>query len=184
MIAITTLGDTWVVIFIASIFVVFLARRRRYYWAGVTGLSVFGGMLLNRFLKLVFLRPRPSFDEPILSIHWVQFSEWTHDGRDSAFRHLRRLFFSRTIEPRRRVLIVFVAALLIALVAFSRIYLGAHYLSDVLGAVAEGLAWLSLCLTVCHYLRRPEKRLELKFKLDFPLGVTTVERGNGQFERG
>ena len=31
---------------------------------------------------------------------------------------------------------------------------GAHYLSDVLGAMAEGLAWLSLCLTVIYSLRR------------------------------
>jgi membrane-associated phospholipid phosphatase len=48
---------------------------------------------------------------------------------------------------------------LIGLVAFSRIYLGAHYLTDVVSAVAEGLAWLSLCFTfVYSFWRERSKR--------------------------
>jgi membrane-associated phospholipid phosphatase len=31
-------------------------------------------------------------------------------------------------------------------------YLGAHYLSDVLAAIAEGLAWLALCLSLTYYI--------------------------------
>ena len=71
---------------------------------------------------------------------------------------LAAYFFTRTTDTRRRALIVFVAGLLIALVAFSRIYLGAHYLSDVLAAMAEGLAWLSLCLTFRYYLSRTKRK--------------------------
>jgi undecaprenyl-diphosphatase len=33
-------------------------------------------------------------------------------------------------------------------------YLSAHYLSDVLAAIAVGLAWLALCLTAVNTLRR------------------------------
>ena len=61
--------------------------------------------------------------------------------------HLLRL---RVRASLTRVLILLAAGLLIVLVGFSRMYLGAHYLSDVLGAIAEGLAWLSLCLTVVY----------------------------------
>jgi hypothetical protein len=39
---------------------------------------------------------------------------------------------------------------IIILVALSRLYLGVHYLSDVLAAFAEAVAWLSLCLMSIH----------------------------------
>jgi undecaprenyl-diphosphatase len=40
------------------------------------------------------------------------------------------------------------------LIGLSRIYLGAHYLTDVLGAIAVGLAWLAFCWTGVETLRK------------------------------
>jgi membrane-associated phospholipid phosphatase len=51
---------------------------------------------------------------------------------------------------RWRVTIVLLAFAMVVLVALTRMYLGVHYLSDVLAAFAEGLAWLALCLTGVH----------------------------------
>ena len=55
---------------------------------------------------------------------------------------------------RWRVGSILGALFMVLLVSFSRVYLGAHYLSDVLGAAAVGIAWLVLCLTAVDTLRR------------------------------
>ena len=40
------------------------------------------------------------------------------------------------------------------IIGLTRIYLGVHFVSDVLGAMAVGTAWLALCLTAVETLRR------------------------------
>ena len=48
--------------------------------------------------------------------------------------------------------IVAAAIVAVMLVAFSRMYLGAHYLSDVMAATCSSTAWLVLCLSGVHAL--------------------------------
>jgi membrane-associated phospholipid phosphatase len=60
--------------------------------------------------------------------------------------------------PNRRLLIAFGAALIVLVVGASRLYLGVHWLTDVLGGYALGLAWLSLVMVTSLALenrRRP-----------------------------
>ena len=148
MLVLTTLGATWFVISVAIPFLIFLIWRRRFYWVAITISSVFGGMLLNRSLKFVFHRPRPRFDDPILSLTSYSFPSGHTMAATVLFGVLAVYFSTRTTIVRQRVLIMLGAILAIVLVAFSRVYLGAHYLTDVIAAMAEGLAWLSLCLTI------------------------------------
>jgi undecaprenyl-diphosphatase len=50
--------------------------------------------------------------------------------------------------------IVAACVMMVMLVALSRMYLGVHYLSDVLAAAAEGAAWLAICITAVSTLQR------------------------------
>jgi membrane-associated phospholipid phosphatase len=68
---------------------------------------------------------------------------------------LAAFLVSRFYDPRVRAACVVAAIAAIALVAFSRMYLGAHYLSDVMAAACSSTVWLVLCLSMVHgYVRR------------------------------
>ena len=150
----TSLGSTVVASCITVVVELYLLWRRQTYWVAAVWLSVFGGMLLNKFLKFVFHRPRPHFDDPILALTSYSFPSGHTMAATVLYGVLAALLVTKIKRRSFRMLVILAATLLIALVGFSRMYLGAHYLSDVLGAFAEGLAWLSLCLTVVNAVWR------------------------------
>ena len=55
---------------------------------------------------------------------------------------------------RARTAVVFGTALLVLLIGLSRMYLGVHYLSDVLAGYAAGGVWLSALVTGAETVRR------------------------------
>ena len=150
----TSFGSTVTVTLIAVALGLYLLSRRRFYWLAAVAASVAGGALLNRSLKYVFHRPRPYFDDPILTLTSYSFPSGHTMAATVLYGVVAAYLLAKIPDWRWRVLIVISTSVLIALVGFSRIYLGAHYLSDVMGAMAEGLAWLSLCLTVVYFIWR------------------------------
>lgn len=154
----TFFGSTAGVSCIAIVFGLYLIWRRRFYWLAALASSVLGGMLLNKILKYAFHRPRPFFTDPLLTLTSYSFPSGHTMMATVLYGVIAAYFFTAISGWRRRALIVFLASFLILLVGFSRMYLGAHYLSDVLGAMAEGMAWLALCLTVVYSFWRQQSR--------------------------
>ena len=117
-----------------------------------------GGMLQLPLLKMAFHRQRPNFEEAFLVIQGYSFPSG-HAMAATLLYGLLAVFAVLAIDAwRQRARAVLGACVLIMLVGFSRLYLGAHYLSDVLGAVACGLAWLALSLTAVDTVRRSRRR--------------------------
>ncbi len=119
-------------------------------------LAVFGGMGLNFLLKHLFVRARPRFQTPLLTLSSYSFPSGHTLMATVFYGALCALLLSRAGKWGwgRRAPIVVATGFAVLTVGFSRIYLGAHYLSDVLAAIAEGVAWLAFSLIVVEEVKR------------------------------
>ena len=159
MLAVTHLNSTFAIGVWSALFAAVLARLRERYWILTLGLAVGGAMLLNLVLKQVYERARPRFDEPLIVLETFSFPSGHTAAAVAFYGVLAAFLVSRFYDTRRRAACVGGALAAVALVAFSRLYLGAHYLSDVVAAVCSSTAWLVLCLAFGHALvRRRLKR--------------------------
>ena len=137
-----------------ALFAIVLALRREWFWLLYLALALPGGFLLNMLTKAAFQRQRPSFDDPLVTLSSYSFPSGHTMGATLFYGTLAAFLVPRVRTRVARLAIVCAAIMMIVLVASSRVYLGAHYLSDVLAAVAEGVAWLALCLIAVATLRR------------------------------
>ena len=157
-IVVTSLGSTAAGTIVAVVLGVYLLRRRQRYWFAATILTIAGGSLLNRFLKLAFQRARPEVDDPVSAFAGYSFPSGHTMAASVVFGTLALFMFTRKKNLRARAVVMCLAVLVILLVGFSRIYLGAHYLTDVLAAMAEGVAWVSLSFTIVAAWKRMRLR--------------------------
>jgi undecaprenyl-diphosphatase len=111
-------------------------------------------MLLNELVKVLVHRHRPFVDGPFVDWSGYSFASGHTIGATLLYGQLL-LFVLPALKARQwRILTVCSAALLIALVGFSRIALGAHFLTDVLAGILFGILWLAICLFTSKPLRR------------------------------
>jgi undecaprenyl-diphosphatase len=154
MMGITHLHSTPGMLTLTALAAWWFYRRGARHWIPTLLAAVPGGMVLNVLMKHTFARARPHFDEPLLTLSTYSFPSG-HTLAATVFYGLLACYLTHHAQGwGRRAGIVLLACLMVALVAGSRLYLGAHYLSDVLAAMAEGCAWLSICVTGVSTLRR------------------------------
>lgn len=156
--AITEFGSSeWIAVVLAVAVLLFVFKR---WWLSLAMLivSVPGGMLLNELVKILVHRHRPFVDGWFVDWSGYSFASGHTIGATLLYGQVA-LFLVPVIKSRRgRVWLFSAATFVVALVGFSRIALGAHYVTDVLAGMIFGTSWLVVCLFM---FRRPLRRIAL-----------------------
>lgn len=158
MVEITALGTGLVVGMVVAVASLFLSLTRHRYSALLLLVSTFGGLLLNVVLKMSFSRPRPQIIE--WGTHAVTSSFPSGHAMSAAIVYGTVAYLAARLQERRwvRLLTMTVALLMIVMICLSRVYLGVHYPSDVLGGVFIGLAWAGFCMATLEAIQRYAER--------------------------
>ena len=152
--AFTEFGSSeWIGVVLFALVLFFVWKRS---WPSLVTLiiAVPGGMLLNEWVKVLVHRHRPFVDGPFVDWSGYSFASGHTIGATLLYGQL--LLFLLPLLKRRqlRTVCVFGAASLVVLVGFSRIALGAHFLTDVLAAIIFGIVWLILCMVLGKPMHR------------------------------
>jgi undecaprenyl-diphosphatase len=150
MIALTELGDAAVTLPVVIAVLLWLLWKRAWrpvaYWIAAAGF----GAALTVILKAGFGLPRPL---PLYDGSVAFGFPSGHAAMSMVVFGFLAVLCARELGLRGKLAVFSVAALIAGLIAFSRLYLGAHWLSDVLGGLSFGLAWIAMLGMA--YARRP-----------------------------
>ena len=157
---VTWFGSPVTMAALAAVVAVVLAYRR--WWIELVGwIAAFaGGGVLDLALKYVIHRPRPTGATAFLYGGSFSFPSGHAMGSLIGYGMLAYLLIAHWPWARRHQTGVLTFAFLLVLsIGLSRLYLGVHFLSDVIGGYAAGAVWLTACVTGIEIALR-QRRLE------------------------
>ncbi len=150
--SITHLGDGWILVLIATLITIFVKNKK-------IGMSLFLDLgiisLLNSGLKKIVRRPRPLIE------HLVDAGGYSFPSGHSAtamafYGMLIYLIYRKCPNVTIKWALIVALTILIVLIGMSRVYLGVHYPSDVLGGFTFGLLHLTFYIKLARDIW-PEK---------------------------
>jgi undecaprenyl-diphosphatase len=149
---ITHLGDpaTLTVLCVAVAGVLLLRRERGLALGWVVAIA--GNALLNVTLKGVFERVRPARDPNLVPVDGWSFPSGHSSGSVVAYGMLAYVLI-RTLPRAYHVPVVLAAVAIAFTTGCSRIFLQAHYPTDVAAGFASGTAWLAACIVSVEMTR-------------------------------
>ncbi|HEX7251493.1 MAG TPA: phosphatase PAP2 family protein [Thermoanaerobaculia bacterium] len=156
--AVTTLGDARFLVpaCLATVLVLYHQKHR------VAGLlfagSVIGGWLLETLLKISFHRSRPDLWPALVAERTPSFPSGHATMSTVFFGGIAALVFHLSKSRWLRAASVTGAAAVILAVGASRIFLGAHWLTDVVAGFLVGLFWVVICATGTEYFAKRRTR--------------------------
>lgn len=141
---VTNFGDKFLVASATASLIAVMLWRRRVHAAAFVAVTIGGAALLNLILKLLFQRQRPELWQQIITETSFSFPSG-HAMASSALAFCLIVLAWRT---RYRWWVVGAALTYVVIIGFSRLYLGVHYPTDVIGGWLASLTWVTLCTAV------------------------------------
>jgi membrane-associated phospholipid phosphatase len=141
---ITWTGNFATLAVVTLVAVAVLWRRGQRTDAAFVALAFLGAQVLSNGMKLGFKRERPFFPDPLATESTFSFPSGHALVSLAVYGAIALLLARRIRSHAARTLLLSGTALLVLAIGFSRLYLGVHFLSDVLAGLAAGAAWLAL----------------------------------------
>jgi undecaprenyl-diphosphatase len=144
----------------------FLLLQARYHTALVIFITAVSGEFLNQVLKNVFMRPRPTVVPHLRDVVSTSFP--SGHAMESAILYLTLGTMLMRVAERRvtKAYCLVMAIIVTLLVGISRVYLGVHYPTDVIGGWIFGFVWASMCWLVAKRFERQTGVAQERHKAD------------------
>jgi undecaprenyl-diphosphatase len=151
----TALGGSAVLGLMIFAVVGFLLLQTRYYTALFVAITSISGELVGTVLKQAFNRPRPSIVPHLRDVFSTSFPSGHAMQSAIVYLTLGAILMRVTESRLTKLYCLGMAMLLTLVVGVSRIYLGVHYPTDVIGGWIIGFVWASICwLAAEHFEAR------------------------------
>lgn len=148
VVIITMMGESQVLAIASLLFFIWLLLKQYWHvaihWLGIVMLSVAAVFSLKFFVYL----PRPG---EILYEKYASTFPSAHTALSLAFYGFLSVIIARELANKIRHVPYIVSGVLVLLIALSRLYLGAHWLTDVIGGIFVGL--IAVLFTTIYYRR-------------------------------
>jgi undecaprenyl-diphosphatase len=155
---ITSLGSGGVLVIVVLATVVGLGVGKKYRSMVLVAGATLGGLAMNLLMKGWFARERPEYAVYAEIMGTSSFPSG-HTMNAAVVYLTLGMFVARLVKRRSLQIYVFGAAVVLTLlVAFSRVYLGAHYPTDVLAGSCAGFAWATAWWLVAELLAQRAAR--------------------------
>jgi undecaprenyl-diphosphatase len=146
----TAIGSPTVLALVVVAVTGFLLLQTRYWTTLFVLLTVISGEMVSSALKQLFGRPRPTVVPHLREVFSSSFP--SGHAMTSAVVYLTLgTMLMRVSEQRLTKMYCFAIALLLTMLAgISRVFLGVHYPTDVIGGWIIGFVWASICWLVAQ----------------------------------
>jgi undecaprenyl-diphosphatase len=164
----TSLGGISVLTLFAVIALAFLLIQRKRLSALLLVVGLVGGVALSEGLKALFERERPPIAYQAVETLNASFPSG-HALLSTVFYLTLGVMLTRAFPKKRLKAFVLGAAILIALlIGLTRVYLGAHWASDVIAGWCAGAAWAMALWLVAYAIERRQTAAHARLQDDEP----------------